>query len=145
MILDDPGKNPYQLISSAFSVIDIATPIRMVISVDQSVETAWEEFMNQGLEYDITENPYCLVTEGDQILGYITAFEESFENLNLLKIAQTRVGDVVKRITADMLIPSSMTLLNALPLFQDRYSLFFFLVLVLFSDDFGRFLQYSIC
>lgn len=104
---------PYQIVSKAFTVLDIASEISLTLEATEKSQNIPELLT----EADVLD-PLCLVRSDQKIIGYLT-MEDDFS------IAQN-AGELANPIILEQIVPASTPLLELLPLFNDH---FFFFVL----------------
>lgn len=106
---------PYQIVASAFTVLDIAQEITLSVEATDKSQYVFERFAEI---VGIVGDSICLVHSNQQIIGYLT-FANDFGT------AQS-AGELANPITPDQIVPASIPLLDLLPLFEEQ---FFFFVL----------------
>lgn len=107
----------YELVANAFCVIDIAQPIKLLVPPDELLENVYEKFS----ELNITEDWCYIVRDHNHIYGYLTFDDEAF-TFPITGTAKAKASP----ISPDMLAPSSLPLIELVPLFEKHY--FFFVL-----------------
>ena len=101
----------YDLIAIKLNVLAIAEPLRIQISPDETLESAYQKALVEWTRQDT----FVLVKDDLRVHGYYS-FDDEFFKSDFSEI----VGNKVKSITCDMLITSNTPLLEFVPLLRQR-------------------------
>lgn len=107
----------YELVASAFSVIEIAQPITTSVLPDLPLQEVFEHIMEIPL---LDEEWFYLVRDDHHIYGYFTFDDEAFYDPPLVGTAKEKASP----ITPDMIVPASLPLIEMIPLFEQYYYYF---------------------
>jgi hypothetical protein len=106
----------YEIVANSFRVVEISRPIEVIAHPDDSLESVGESAM----ESDPVLNDIILVKDNTRIYGYLDFFDEVDVSL------EENAGEIAHPIAPDQIVPSSMPLIELLPLFEKHY--FFFVL-----------------
>jgi len=113
----------FEVVTNAFKVIDIASPINIELSPEDTVSTAHEEFFF-AIDDEMHDDWFALVKDQNRIFGYLAYDGEYFCGDENPIENNTPLLNVVEPITPEIIVPSTMPLLELIPLFERSY--FFF-------------------
>ncbi len=109
----------YDTIATAFQVVDIAQPLRTSAPPDWSLEDVWAAILEDTAEF--ADNWFALIRDEQKILGYVapdsipdTGDEAADDPKHL------RAGDICTLITPDQIVAADLSLLDLIPLFEQR-------------------------
>jgi len=114
MYIETMHRVHYEVVSGAFTVIDIAEPVRLSVSREEPIEVVNEKFMDRS-------DWCCLVREGLCIPGFLTFDDDAFSSP-----LSGSAGEKATPLTPDLIVASSLPLLELVPLFKRHY--FFFVL-----------------
>ncbi len=108
----------YDIIANTFTVVNIAQPLTMHVSVGAPLEEVQEEFLMAHPD----EKWCCLVRDEARVVAFLTFDDEVFSDVALSE----PVGAHANPITPDHIVPAALPLFELVPLFEKH---FFFFVL----------------
>lgn len=108
----------YHYVANAFSVIDIAEPIRVFIEPEVSKLEVWEDLMSS--EYG---DWFAVVRDDHRIYGYFALDSEELEGDLEIDTAKN-AAESCEPITPDMIVSNTTSLFELISMFMDNYFYF---------------------
>ncbi|NVM02575.1 MAG: hypothetical protein HWN67_09585 [Candidatus Helarchaeota archaeon] len=131
--MDNETISTYDIIARSFKVKDIASPILWSITPDKTRTEIWDEIIpDLDIKFDWFLEP-CIVRDDKKIYGYLFGDSEIFQVEE-----EGCVGDNLELFTPDILVPSSMPIIDLFPIFEKENYLF-----VLTKNDITHFISFS--
>lgn len=104
----------YHYVGNAFTVIDIAEPIRVFIEPEASKLEVWEELMSS--EYG---DWFAIIRDNQRIYGYIALDSEELEGDLEIDTAKN-AAESCDPISPDLIVSSTTSLLDLISMFTDK-------------------------